>query len=103
MAEGSSGMSGLMTAEGSNGGGSNEERLHALETAQAVQAATVAGMEATQSAAMAGAEATQGAIQAGNMATTTAMQAGNMAAMITGSVGFVVGIFLGLTIAATRR
>ena len=103
MAEGTSGMSGQMTAERSNGGRSSEERLHALETAQAVQAASVAGMEATQAAAMAGAEATQAALQAGNMATTTAMQAGTMAAMITGSVGFVVGTFLGLTIAATRR
>jgi hypothetical protein len=37
------------------------------------------------------------------MATTTAMQAANMAAMVTGSVGFVVGVFLGLAIAATRR
>ena len=96
------GLSNQMTMERQNGGGI-EERLHALETGQAVQAATVAGMEATQSAAMAGAEGTQGAIQAGNMATTTAMQAGNMAAMMTGSVGFIVGVFLGLAIAASRR
>lgn len=85
------------------GGGDTEERLHALETGQAVQAATVAGMEATQAAAMAGAEATQAAVHAGNMATTTAMQAGNMATMVTGSVAFVVGIFLGLAIGNARR
>ena len=103
MSEGGSGLSAQMSGQKQDGEGRTEERLHALETAQAVQAATVAGMEATQSAAMAGAEATQGAIQAGNMATTAAMQAGNMAAMITGSVGFVVGIFLGLAIANTRR
>lgn len=94
-----------MTAEKREGSsnGDTRERLHALETAQAVQAATVAGMEATQSAAMAGAEAAQTAMQVGNMSTTTAMTAGNMAAMITGSVGLVVGIFLGLTIANTRK
>ncbi len=40
------------------------DRIHALETAQAAQSATTAGMEATQ-----------GAVQAGNMATTTAMNA----------------------------
>jgi hypothetical protein len=102
MADGGSGMTNQMTMEKPSGG-ETEERLHALETAQAVQAATVAGMEATQSAAMAGAEATQGAIHAGNMATTTAMQAGNMASMVIGSVGFVVGVFLGLAISATRR
>jgi len=96
-------MSTQMTNQTSNGGGSAEERLHALETGQAVQAAAVAGMEATQAAAMAGAEATQGAVHAGNMATTTAMQAGNMATMVAGSVGFVVGIFLGLAISNTRR
>lgn len=102
MAEGG-GLSTQMSNQRGNGSGGTEERLHALETGQAVQAATVAGMEATQAAAMAGAEATQAAVQAGNMATTTAMQAGNMATMVAGSVGFVVGIFLGLAISNTRR
>lgn len=63
------------------------ERIHALETAQAGQAATTAGMEATQ-----------GAVQAGNMATTTAMTTGTMTTMAAGSVGLIVGIFLGLAI-----
>jgi hypothetical protein len=104
MAESSGGLSTQMTNQGQNGGGAGtDERLRALETGQAVQAATVAGMEATQSAAMAGAEATQAAAQAGNMATTTAMQAGTMATMMAGAGGFIVGIFLGLAIANTRR
>ncbi len=63
------------------------ERIHALETAQATQAAATAGMEATQ-----------GAVQAGNMATTTAMTTGTMTTMAAGSVGLIVGMFLGLTI-----
>ena len=58
------------------------ERIHALETAQATQAATQAG-----------AEATQGAVQAGNMATTTAMTTGTMTTMAAGSIGLIVGIF----------
>lgn len=64
-----------------------QERVHGLETAQAVQAATQAGAEATQSAAMAGMTSTH-----------AAMQAGNMAMVISGSVGFIVGVFLGITI-----
>lgn len=103
MAEGGSGLSTQMSNQSTNNGGGTEERLHALETAQAVQAATVAGIEATQAAAMAGAEATQSAAQAGNMATTSAMQAGNMATMLAGSAGFVVGIFLGLAISNAQR
>jgi hypothetical protein len=63
------------------------ERIHALETAQATQMATTAGMEATQ-----------GAVQAGNMATTTAMTTGTMTTMAAGSIGLIVGIFLGLAI-----
>jgi hypothetical protein len=63
------------------------ERIHALETAQAAQSATTAGMEATQ-----------GAVQAGNMATTTAMTTGTMTTMAAGSVGMVVGIFLGIAL-----
>ncbi|HVM10466.1 MAG TPA: hypothetical protein VM345_18550 [Acidimicrobiales bacterium] len=65
------------------------ERVHALETAQATQAATTAGMEATQ-----------GAIQAGNMATTTAMTTGTMTTMAAGSLGLIAGLFLGM---AARR
>jgi hypothetical protein len=65
------------------------ERIHAVETAQATQAAAASGMEATQ-----------GAVQAGNMATTTAMTTGTMTTMAAGSVGLIVGIFLGL---AMRR
>lgn len=63
------------------------ERIHALETAMAGQTATVGGMEATQ-----------GAVQAGNMATTTAMTTGTMTTMAAGSIGLIVGIFLGLAI-----
>lgn len=63
------------------------ERVHALETAQANQAASTAGMEATQ-----------GAVQAGNMATTTAMTTGTMTTMAAGSMGLLAGIFLGLAI-----
>jgi hypothetical protein len=63
------------------------ERIHALETAQATQTATTAGMEATQ-----------GAVQAGNMATTTAMTTGTMTTMAAGSVGLITGIFLGLAL-----
>jgi hypothetical protein len=63
------------------------ERIHALETAQATQAASTAGMEATQ-----------GAIQAGNMATTTAMTTGTMTTMAAGSMGLIAGIFIGLAI-----
>ena len=65
------------------------DRIHALETAQATQAASLAGAEATQTAA-----------QAGNMATTAAMQAGNMATLVAGGVSLIAGIFLGL---AMRR
>ena len=43
-------------------------------------------------------EATQGAAQAGNMATTTAMTTGTMTTMAAGSVGLIVGVFLGLAI-----
>jgi len=69
-----------------------EERIHGLETAQAVQTATQAGAEATQSAAMAGMTATQAAAHAGTWAT-----------MAAGAAGLVVGIFLGLAIGAARR
>ena len=64
-----------------------EERVHGLETAQAVQEATMAGAEATQTAAMTGMTATQ-----------TAMQAGTWATMAAGSVALIVGMFLGIAI-----
>lgn len=65
------------------------ERIHALETAQATQMATTAGMESTQAA-----------VQAGNMATTTAMTTGTMTTMAAGSLGLIAGMFLAL---AMRR
>ena len=65
-----------------------QERIHSLETAQATQAATTAGMEATQTATTTGMQATQ-----------AAAQAGTWAVMATGFVSLVVGIFLGVTIA----
>ena len=55
-----------------------QERLHALETAQATQAATQAGAAATQAAGMAGLGA----------------------AVIAGAAGFVAGMLLGLLIRA---
>jgi len=64
-----------------------QERIHGLETAQAVQTATQAGAEATQSAAMAGMTSTQAAAHAGTWAT-----------MAAGAAGLIVGIFLGLAI-----
>jgi hypothetical protein len=69
-----------------------ESRIRTLETAQATQTATLAGAEATQAAATAGMTATGAALQAGTMATIAA-----------GSVAFVVGIFLGLAVANSRR
>jgi len=53
------------------------ERVHALETAQAVQVAT----------------------QAGASATTAATHAGTWSTMVAGSAGLVAGIFLGIAIA----
>jgi hypothetical protein len=64
------------------------ERLHSLETAQAVQAATLAG-----------AQATMAATQAGASSTTTAAHAGTWSTMAAGAGGFIVGTFLGLAIA----
>lgn len=68
-----------------------EERLHAVETAQAAGAATLAGAQATQVAA-----------QAGSSATMAAMQAGTMTTMVAGSVGFVVGIFIGIAVRSAK-
>lgn len=97
------GLTTQMTAPSKNGAGGTEERLHALETGQAVQAATMAGMEATQAAVTAGAEATQAALQAGNAATTTAMQAGTMATMMAGAAGFLAGVFIALAVTNGQR
>lgn len=69
-----------------------ESRLRAVETAQAVQEATLAG-----------ASATQAAVTAGMTATGTAMQAGTMATIAAGSTALVVGMFLGLAISNSRR
>jgi hypothetical protein len=68
-----------------------KERIHALETAQATQAATTAGMEATQTAVTTGMQATQ-----------AAAQAGTWAVMAAGSVSLIVGMFLGMAVAKTR-
>ncbi len=65
-----------------------DERLHSLETAQAVQVATQTG-----------AQATQAATQAGQAATTAAAHAGTWSTMSAGGAGLVAGIFLGLAIA----
>ena len=57
-----------------------KERIHALETAQATQTATTAGMQATQAAA----------------------QAGTWAVMVTGSASLIIGMFLGLAFSKSR-
>lgn len=58
-----------------------QERIHGLEVAQATQAAAMAGAEATQAAA----------------------HAGTWSTMMAGSAGLVVGLFLGIAVAATRQ
>jgi len=68
-----------------------QERLHAVEMAQATGAATLAGAQATQAAA-----------QAGTTATVTAMNAGTVGMMATGSVALIVGMFLGIVIRSNR-
>lgn len=68
-----------------------QERLHAVEVAQASGAATLAGAQATQAAA-----------QAGSTATMTAMQAGNMATMAAGGIGLIAGIFIGIALRPGR-
>jgi hypothetical protein len=75
----------------SKGADGVEERIHALETAQAVQVASAAGMEATHAATL-----------AGMTTTAAATQAANMAVMAVGSVSLIVGMFLGLTITRSR-
>lgn len=68
------------------------ERIHSLETAQAVQTATTTGMESTNAATTAGMQATQ-----------AAAQAGTWAVMAAGSISLIVGMFLGMTIAKINR
>ena len=67
------------------------ERLHSLETTQAVQAATQAG-----------AEATQAAMQAGAATTNAAAHAGTVAMIAAGSISLIVGMFLGLNIRGAK-
>ena len=69
-----------------------KERIHALETAQATQVATTSGMEATNAATTAGLQTAQ-----------ATAQAGTWAVMAAGSVSLIVGIFLGMAIAAGKR
>jgi hypothetical protein len=68
------------------------ERIHALEVAQATQAATQAGSVATLTAAQTGAATTNAAAQAGTVAT-----------MAAGSIALIVGLFLGLAIARAHH
>lgn len=57
------------------------ERVHALEVAQATQAA----------------------VQAGAATTTAAGQAGTLGVVIAGSAGFIAGLFLGLAISRAQK
>lgn len=68
-----------------------------------VQAATQGGAQATQAATQAGAHSTQAAAQAGQMSTMAATQAGTWSTIAAGWVAMVVGMFLGLAIANSRR
>ena len=74
------------------------ERLHAVETAQAVQTAVAAGADATQAAVQAGAATTNAATHAGAATTNAATHAGTWSTMAAGAAGLVAGIFLGLAI-----
>ncbi|MEJ7660349.1 MAG: hypothetical protein WKG07_12395 [Hymenobacter sp.] len=66
-------------------------RIHRSETAQAVQAATVAGMEATNAAATVGMQAAQ-----------AAAQVGTWAVMAASGISLIVGMFLGITIVKAK-
>jgi hypothetical protein len=68
-----------------------EDRLKAVEVAQATGAATLAG-----------AQATQAATDAGMASTNAAAHAGTIATMAAGSVALIVGIFLGIAIRGGR-
>lgn len=80
-----------------------QQQVQDLRKDHEVQVATQAGAQATQSAAQAGAEATQAAMQAGQASTFAATHAGTWSTMAAGWVAFVVGMFLGLAVANTRR
>ncbi|MDQ4144286.1 MAG: hypothetical protein M3198_11185 [Actinomycetota bacterium] len=56
-----------------------------------------------QAATQAGAQSTQAATQAGQASTMGAAQAGTWSTMAAGWVGMVVGMFLGLAMANSRR
>lgn len=58
-----------------------EEQLKGLEVGQATQAAALAGAQATQAAA----------------------HAGTWSTMVSGAGGLIIGMFLGIAIAGTRR
>jgi hypothetical protein len=75
-----------------------QEKVLELEKELAVVATRTAGMEATQSAAMGAQAATTTATMAGQAATAGASIAGLAASVISGSVGVLVGIFLGMAI-----
>ena len=80
-----------------------QEQMKDLRKDHEVQVATQAGAQATQAAAQAGAEATQAAMQAGHASTFAATHAGTWSTMAASWIAFVVGIFMGLAISATRR
>ncbi|MDQ4095570.1 MAG: hypothetical protein M3174_05115 [Actinomycetota bacterium] len=80
-----------------------QKDLQELRKEFEVQAATQGGAQATQAATQAGAQATQTAAQAGQMSTFAAAQAGTWSTIAAGWVAMVVGIFLGLAIANSRR
>lgn len=80
-----------------------QQQVHDLRKDHEVQVASQAGAQATQAAAQAGAEATQAAMQAGQASTFAATHAGTWSTMAASWVAFVVGIFMGLAISATRR
>ncbi len=68
------------------------ERIHALEVAQATQAATTAGMEATNAATTAGLHAAQ-----------AAATAGTWAVMVAGSASLIIGTLLGMAIVKAKK
>jgi hypothetical protein len=68
------------------------ERVHALEVAQATQAATQAGSAATFAAT-----------QTGAAATTAAAHAGTVGMMATGFVSIIVGLFLGVAFISLKQ
>lgn len=80
-----------------------QDQVHELRKDFEVQAATQGGAQATQAATHAGAQATQAAAQAGQMSTMAAAQAGTWSTIAAGWISMVVGIFLGLAIANSRR